>query len=625
MASKKHGLSGESNRARTIRQWVVEHQVVVKILGGVLVFFAVVAGAVELLRPRLSVTCDWEPTVQAYTSTPTTAFLLDRQVIVTGPSDQVKSVTDPGELGIELKPIRYCNVRYRNAWNAWGYQVASSAVSYRGARHLDSESAPFTLGELGDLTMRLYSIESGEPVTQVVEAINDADIDDHVYADPNYLTGLLGQSPCGSPHSIGGSPHSIGGSPFEVVGFPHSIGGSPIGLPEQAAAELFWDQWALESIGVGPSFEGMLDGAPANPAGAGVCVGVFDASPFTPTLANTTEDDVGALHFPKAIAYVTPTLELSVIHPPLHPLTPTNTAVITDVRDHGLFVAGLIHAIAPESKIHLIRVLDEYGCGELFTLNEALFRFIAQMEKDRRTLEGVVINLSLGVQKPRTDLQVTAQGDAQPHEPLYVEIDESLTVLVTDTIESLSTAVLLAHDRGAVVVAAAGNDSVEEKPSSPHFPAAFPSVIGVAANNIRRERACFSNWGDVSAPGGNGGLNEELSDELKDRMPESEFKKIDVGCLPTHAKCVGECDDAVISLMQFRHEGYAYWSGTSFAAPLASGLAALVLDAGASKTICPCLPQKWVPPDRVLEAIRCGTCTGDGVINVPATLFRCMP
>ncbi len=618
MQGNEDMTSGKDNWALTIRRWVVKHQVLVKILGGLLILSIVVAGAVELLRPKLTVTCKWEWPYEEPPDPPTTAFLLDRQVIVTGPSDQVESVTGPDGLGIELKPIRFCDVRYRNAWNAWSYQGAFSAMSYRGARHLDSEPAPFTPRELGNLTMRLYSIESGEPVTQVVEAINNAGIDDHVYADPNYLTGLLGQNPCGSPHSIGGSP-------FEVVGFPHSIGGSPIGLPEQAAAELFWDQWAFESIGVGPSFEGMLDGAPANPAGAGVRVGVFDASPFTPTQAAATEDDAGALHFAESITHVTPMLELSVIHPPLDPLTPTNTAVITDVRDHGLFVAGLIHAVAPESKIHLIRVLDEYGCGELFTLNEALFRFIAQMEKDRRTLEGVVINLSLGVQKPRTDLQVTTQSDAQPDEPVYVEIDESLTVLVTDTIESLYTAVLLAHDRGAVVVAAAGNDSVEEKPSSPHFPAAFPSVIGVAANNIRRERACFSNWGDVSAPGGNGGLNEELSDELKDRMPESEFKKIDVDCLPTHAKCVGECDDAVISLMQFRHEGYAYWSGTSFAAPLASGLAALVLDAGASKTICPCLPQKWVPPDRVLEAIRCGTSTGDGVINVPATLFRCMP
>jgi hypothetical protein len=618
MASKKHRVSGVYNWARTIWQWVIEHQVVVKILGGVLVFFAAAVVAVELLKPKLTVTCVWGSQLKAYPDSPTTAFLLDRQVIVTGPSDQVERVTGPSELGIDLELIRSCDVSYRNAWNAWRYRVASSAMSYRGARHLNSESAPFTPGELGDLTMRLYSIESGEPVTQVVEAINDAGIVDHVFADPNYLTGLLGQSPCGSPHSIGGSP-------FEIVGFPHSIGGSPIGLPEQAAAELFWDQWAFESIGVGPSFGGMLDGAPANPTGAGVRVGIFDASPFTPTLATATEDNAGAIHFAEPIAYVTPTLELSVIHPPMDPLTPTNTAVLTDVRDHGLFVAGLIHAVAPESKIHLIRVLDENGCGGLFTLNEALFRFIAQMEKDRRTLEGVVINLSLGVQKPRTGLQVTVQSDAQPHEPMYVEIDESLTVLVTDTIESLYTAVLLAHDRGAVVVAAAGNDSVEEKPSSPHFPAAYPSVIGVAANNIRRERACFSNWGDVSAPGGNGGLNEELSDELKNGMPESEFKGIDVDCLPMHAKCVGECDDAVISLMQFRHEGYAYWSGTSFSAPLASGLAALVLDAGASRTICPCLPPKWVPPDRVLEAIRCGTCTGDGVINVPATLFRCMP
>jgi hypothetical protein len=337
--------------------------------------------------------------------------------------------------------------------------------------------------------------------------------------------------------------------------------------------------------------------------------------------ATATVDDVGAIHFPETITQVTPTLKLSVAHPIMPSLVPTNTAVVTDVRDHGLFVAGLIHAVAPESEIHLIRVLDEYGCGHLFTLNEALFRFIAQVEKDRRSLEGAIINLSLGVQKPRTDVQVTVQNNEVSTPTVEIQIDESLTVLVEDKIESLHAAVLLARDRGAVVVAAAGNDSyVGTKPLSPHLPAAYPSVIGVAASSIRRERACFSNWGDVSAPGGNGGSNEELRAKLIEHDTELDY----FDCLPRTDKCVGECDDAMIGLTHYRHKGYAYWTGSSFSAPLVSGLAALILDAGASEPTCP-LMSRWMPPNQVIEAIRCGTPTGDGVINVPATLFRCMP
>jgi subtilisin family serine protease len=280
-------------------------------------------------------------------------------------------------------------------------------------------------------------------------------------------------------------------------------------------------------------------------------------------------------------------------------LTATNPMTATDVRDHGLFVAGLIHAVAPDSDIRLIRVLNEYGCGDLFTLNKALYRFIAEMEAERGTLDGTVINLSLGVLKP-------ALEDAESMEQETITIDPSLEVLAEDTVESLRAAVLLAHSQGAVVVAAAGNDSyVEGKPLPPQLPAEYPFVIGVAGSNVYRDRACFSNWGDVSAPSG---------DARSDEMPGP--------CEPKAIECSGDCAEAVISLVRSPDMDYAYWRGTSFSAPLASGLAALVLDAGASRCIC---GSRWVHPNEVFEAIRCGASLGDGVINVPATLFRCIP
>jgi hypothetical protein len=284
-------------------------------------------------------------------------------------------------------------------------------------------------------------------------------------------------------------------------------------------------------------------------------------------------------------------------------LTATVPAEATDVRDHGLFVAGLVHAVAPDSEIRLIRVLNEYGCGDLFTLNKSLYRFIEEMEAERGTLDGTVINLSLGVLKPASD-------DAESTDREVVIIDDSLEVLVEDTVESLRAAALLAHSRGAVVVAAAGNDSyVEGKPLPPQFPAKYPFVIGVAGSNIYRERACFSNWGDVSAPSGDGGPDDE--------------KSLEFPCVPKHGACKGGCDQALISLVwnlpdhvqaspASSRPYYTYWSGTSFSAPLVSGLAALVLDAGASRSICPLAPPDWVHPDRVHEAIRCGASTGDG-------------
>jgi subtilisin family serine protease len=57
-----------------------------------------------------------------------------------------------------------------------------------------------------------------------------------------------------------------------------------------------------------------------------------------------------------------------------------------------------------------------------------------------------------------------------------------------------------AYSQGVVVVAAAGNDNI----SSPHYPAAYPGVISVAATDFLDYKASYSNYGswvDIAAPG----------------------------------------------------------------------------------------------------------------------------
>ncbi len=99
------------------------------------------------------------------------------------------------------------------------------------------------------------------------------------------------------------------------------------------------------------------------------------------------------------------------------------------------------------------------------------------------------------------------------------------------------------------------------------IPASYDWVLGVGANAAQRSRACFSNQATIAAPGGG---------------PARDPKQ---PCEPMLDRCPGDkdCEYGVISLVHISSgwpgspNGYAYWAGTSFSAPLIVGLAALAL------------------------------------------------
>jgi subtilisin family serine protease len=112
-----------------------------------------------------------------------------------------------------------------------------------------------------------------------------------------------------------------------------------------------------------------------------------------------------------------------------------------------------------------------------------------------------------------------------------------------ELVQAETDAVKYAQSHGALIVAAVGNEALDGNPTE--YPAALPNVLGVGATGFDGTRAIYSNTGsyvDIVAPGGSG-----------DGDPSH-----DVPLLRTGGGVVQE-------------------AGTSFATPLVSAAAALVL------------------------------------------------
>ncbi len=141
--------------------------------------------------------------------------------------------------------------------------------------------------------------------------------------------------------------------------------------------------------------------------------------------------------------------------------------------NHGTHVAGIIAAegnngvgvsgVMWDAQLMAVQVLDDEGAGFDSDIAEGI-RYAADNGAD-------IINLSLG-----------GYG--------------STTVL--------EDAITYAHEKGVLVIAAAGNDGVDIT-ANPFYPACYTDVIGVGAVGASGAASSFSNFGsncvDVSAPG----------------------------------------------------------------------------------------------------------------------------
>ncbi|PYS28757.1 MAG: hypothetical protein DMG11_11565 [Acidobacteria bacterium] len=126
---------------------------------------------------------------------------------------------------------------------------------------------------------------------------------------------------------------------------------------------------------------------------------------------------------------------------------------------HGTLCAGVIAAIAPASMIMPLRVFDDAGRSDIFTIAKAI-RYAVQHGAQ-------VINMSFGTLKPSP---------------------------------ALSNAINYARNADVIMAASAGNNNT----SNPQYPAALSGVLTIAATDLLDRKASFSNFGSsvfVTAPG----------------------------------------------------------------------------------------------------------------------------
>lgn len=138
-----------------------------------------------------------------------------------------------------------------------------------------------------------------------------------------------------------------------------------------------------------------------------------------------------------------------------------------DNNGHGTHVAGLIgssiYGVAPGVTLHSYKALDSSGYGSFASILANLLHILDNIQLP------AVINMSFGV--------------------------------VGASSSSVTTAILDLINRGAIVVASAGNDGINACNS---FPANIPEVITVAASDQANKRCSFSNYGqcvDIFSPG----------------------------------------------------------------------------------------------------------------------------
>lgn len=337
--------------------------------------------------------------------------------------------------------------------------------------------------------------------------------------------------------------------------------------------------------------------------GAGVKVAILDTAPCLHELAEAYErhhpvDPVnqGDRH-PLIERLLKPNGPLTVHPASYEELLRMRSVYLKDheykMTDHGLFIAGIIHTIAPAAEIHLYEVLNPNGVGDIVSIARGLWKAVEDHYHTYKTtgeIKPLVVNCSLMLnipldgdpENPNSAKIIYSNASQKVTGHRLTDLDQEFLEKIksdSDWVKRAGAGIMwicnLIYGCGSRVIAAAGNDWQPEDKGRPQarYPAAFEKVLGVGAlpkevvrtQNGKRKASSYSNIADIPGRVGVATLGGEPGKER--------------GVLGVYlGKFPPEQSAAPINTSGLDNENdWAWWAGTSFATPIVTGAVAAVL------------------------------------------------